>query len=230
MARITFSALVTDIRGSIGGTTFQKNAYGYTVKNKPNMIKPNSRTQNFVKNWFVNGQRGWGLLTTEERASWDTWSAEFPQFAKNNLDSQLSGFQVFSRNYFYRQLYNLTALTEPSFDPTLIPSMDGTFSITKTASTTLNLTQPSWSDDSNYFLAASISSPIKASSSFISTKVRFILARTISDAAVNNIYNAYVSKFGFAPNSGDKVQLKVVIVNTESGLFTVIYNNFKTIG
>jgi len=229
MARIIFSALVSEIRGSIGGTTFQKNAYGYTIKSKPNMIKPNSRTQNFTKNWFVTGQRAWAKLSRANRTAWNTWASTFPQFAKNNLDSQLSGFQVFSRNVYYRQLNNLAALAVPSFSPDPIPTLEGAFSIALDGIGGLIITQPTWGTTANYFLSVFVSSPIKPSSNFLSTKTRFMLSRTLSTSAANDIASTFITKFGQLPLEGQKLQVRAIVVNTESGLFSVISNAFVTV-
>ena len=116
MARIIYSGLVTSIRGSIGGTTFQNNAYGFTVKNKANMVKPNTVSQNLSKLVFSLAVKAWGTLTVANRANWDSWAATYPQFAKNNPSSVLSGFAVFVKQ-FANVLIGLGLSSTPTANP-----------------------------------------------------------------------------------------------------------------
>ena len=100
MARIKFSAIVESIRGSIGGTTFQSNAYGFTVKSKPNVTQPNSLKQQQRKIAMQSVSRSWRALTSTERLSWEVYASTFVVPSKLNKDSNLNGY-----NYFLK--YNL---------------------------------------------------------------------------------------------------------------------------
>lgn len=114
MARIKFTALVESIRGSIAGTTFQRNAYGYTVKAKPNMVNPNSHYQSQRKQQFQAAQLAWQTLTDAERGYWNSYAATYPTPSINNPSSYLSGYNLFTRWHAIEFLGGSTILTNPS--------------------------------------------------------------------------------------------------------------------
>jgi hypothetical protein len=114
MARIKYSALVESIRGSIGGTTFQRNAYGYTIKAKPNMVNPNTSLQSIRKRSFQAAQAAWGSLTDTQRGYWDTYAATYPTPSQHNPDAYLSGFNLFVRWHAIEFQFQQLILTNPS--------------------------------------------------------------------------------------------------------------------
>jgi hypothetical protein len=102
MARIKYTALVESIRGSIQGTTFQRNAYGYTVKGKPNMVNPNTLLQVYSKQSFSFITKQWRALTETNRSQWEAYAASFPIPARLNPDSNLNGFNYFVKYHSIR--------------------------------------------------------------------------------------------------------------------------------
>src|SRR5690606_31037464 len=105
MARIKYTALVESIRGSIQGTTFQRNAYGYTVKGKPNMVNPNTNLQSASKRNMSGIAQAWSSLSDSDRNAWDTWAATNPVPSRLNPDANLTGFAQFTRWHNIRWLY-----------------------------------------------------------------------------------------------------------------------------
>jgi hypothetical protein len=97
MARIKYTALVESIRGSIAGTTFQGNAYGYSVKSKPRIVKPNTPRQVRRKQRFQSLSKSWGSLTSGERQNWRDYAQLFPIPSKYNPASNLNGFNYFMK-------------------------------------------------------------------------------------------------------------------------------------
>ena len=75
MARIIYSALVTQIKGSVGGTTFQSNAYGFTIKNKASVVKPRTMLQERSKKFFASATGAWRKLSQTNRDTWVSWAA-----------------------------------------------------------------------------------------------------------------------------------------------------------
>lgn len=114
MARIKFTALVESIRGTIAGTTFQRNAYGYTVKAKPNMVNPNTSYQSTRKAAFQAAQNAWKALTDTERGYWDTYAATYPTPSQHNPAAYLSGYALFVRWHAIEFQSTMNVLTNPS--------------------------------------------------------------------------------------------------------------------
>ena len=67
MARVKFGSLVTEISGSIGGSTFQRNSFGNTLRNKPNPIRSRTAAQLSIRQYMKQAHAGWTALTAAER-------------------------------------------------------------------------------------------------------------------------------------------------------------------
>jgi hypothetical protein len=108
MARVIYGAIVTSIHGKIGGTVFQKNAYGHTVKNTPTMVRPNTALQQVSKGNIAVVSQIWRSLSKADQNTWISFAALFPQYSRHNPSSALSGYAVF-------MLRNLLAQQAPIF-------------------------------------------------------------------------------------------------------------------
>ena len=206
MARIIYSGLIDSIRGSIGGTTFQKNKYGYTVKHKPNMTKPWTADQLSMQSYFTQAVRAWRELTNAYRADWNTWAATYPQYAKHNASAQLSGFACFVKWHAYAFICGFGVDVTP-VGP--IPDViTPTFKITL-AGGVLSLvhTWPGGQEDWN--VAFFMSRPFGAAQNFIGTRTRFMFAGT-DNTATEVITAIYPAKYGSLPVLGDRIAVDYV--------------------
>jgi hypothetical protein len=102
MAIVKFTAIVDEIRGSIGGTTFQRNAYGWSIKRKPNIIRPNTLRQQVKKDSFSSITRYWKTLTPVQRTSWDTYATNHPLTSIKNPSVNITGFSYFIKYHLIR--------------------------------------------------------------------------------------------------------------------------------
>ena len=206
MARIIYSALVESIRGSIGGTTFQKNAYGYTVKKKPNIIKPNSVLQNQRKAGLAFAVKSWQGLTDAQRADWNSWASTYPQYAKHNPSSQLSGFAAFVKYHALTFLFQTYVRTAPSYtDP---PNDIISYSLAN-SSGTLNLSIVSDTDDEAWDLLFFLSRPFNATQNFVGTKTRYIKTGTNIDNTID-ITSEYSAVYGQVPATGSLIAVDMI--------------------
>ena len=216
MARIIYSGLVTAIKGSIGGTTFQGNAYGFSVKNKANMIKPNSSYQNLMKLILSKATKGWGSITQTGRDNWNTFAATFPQYSKHNPTSILSGFAAFVK---WHTAYFLGFGLSQAFDeaPVLLNTPLDTVSLALVNNGSTLVITPTWAIgndawDVNYFL----SRPFSSSQYFVGTSPRFIHKSSSSDGPID-ITMAYKSVFGSLPPVGLFVNFSLSLYDDNGG-------------
>ena len=201
MARIIYSALVDSIRGSIGGTTFQKNAYGYTAKSKPNMIRPQSPFQNIRKNSFRHVIKSWQGLSVAQRADWNAWAAAFPQYAKHNPSAQLSGFAVFCKYHLITNLFSDGVLTNPSYTA---PAEDVILVNFDTDGSNMTWNVLSDTDNEDWNLVMFMSSAISESQNYFSSRTRYMAHLLNIDGGIDFTDN-YVEAFGRVGQVGDRV-------------------------
>lgn len=213
MARIIYTALVESIRGSIAGTTFQRNAYGYTVKKKPNMINPNTPDQQFQKTIFARAVRAWNQLTTAQRADWDTWASTYPQYAKNNPSSQLSGFAVFTKVHVYRFMTERVVKTNPEYTQYAQDTIDVNVTL---AAGVLRLDIDSVLESEEWWCLFFISRPFSDAQNFVGSKPKFVYYSTnVSDTP--DITTVYTNKYGSLPSIGQKLAVDLQMYGEENG-------------
>jgi hypothetical protein len=99
MARISYTGLVSDIKGSIAGTTFQHNSSGRIAKSKNTSRFSSSSFQSLSQAQFVAIVKHWRELTITNRTNWINEAFAHPIIDKWGVARSLTGFQYFiSRN------------------------------------------------------------------------------------------------------------------------------------
>jgi len=226
MARIIYTGIVESIRGSIGGSTFQANAYGYTIKRKPNVIRPNSFLQNNRKLVFSQVTRAWRGLTQAKRDEYDSWASTYPQYSKYNPESQLSGYAVFVKYNVLRVLSGKTVLTAALGTP---PDSDTlTYEVENNAGA-LSINITSTTGDEEWLILFFLSRKFTASQLFIGTSPKYIKDSTNATQSVT-ITTEYTNIYGYVPSVGENVALDALLIADncpkvlarDSSIYTVV--------
>lgn len=220
MARIKFTALVSEIAGSIGGSTIQRNAYGHTIKNKPNMVNASKTLQNFRKISFASNAQKWRTLSVAQRNIWTALALSQPVPSRLNPDSNLNGFNYFSRYHNYLNVYDPTAtLTNPT----------GVFGSLSDYANTITLIggvltwEPTWTlTGTNWVGLLYVTKSMGAGQEFVHDTPIFIADLTGSIGSSTIITTAFIQKFGQLPSTDDYLGTKVVFVNTVSGQAIIV--------
>lgn len=111
MARVQFSALLNNIQGSVGGSTFQRNRSGYTLKNKALGVNTNSLKQNNARLYLSALISLWQSFTDTQRNEWALFANFYPTFNKHNKNVMLSGYQLFIKYNLIRMHAGYNPLT-----------------------------------------------------------------------------------------------------------------------
>lgn len=203
MARIIYSALVTKITGSIGGTTFQSNAYGYSVKNKPNMVNPTKLKQRFSQQALIAAQSLWLATGISGWSTWDAYALAYPQYSKHNPSSRLSGHAVFMKRNLMAFGDELQMIDAPNMyatnNPTYVPTITlagGVLSLHP------NETSSTSDIQTNIFLTA----PLMPLAIIRRNMFKFIQTNYHITGSMN-ITSAYLSQYTVLPTIGQKVGL-----------------------
>lgn len=115
MARITTSALISDIRGKVGGVVFQGGQSGLIVRNKSIPVNRRTLAQTQSKKDLFNIQQEWRALTDSQRDDWNLFAATYPVLQKFSTTKTINGQQYFIKYNDYRVRYNLGILQDPDF-------------------------------------------------------------------------------------------------------------------
>jgi len=113
MATIKLGAIITDVRGAIGGTIFSRNANASYAKNFTKPTNPNTQRQQAVRGLFAQVAQAWRDLTDEQRESWVVSAAlsEFSYTNKVGEQSFYTGSQLFMK--LNNQLLQLNPTATP---------------------------------------------------------------------------------------------------------------------
>jgi hypothetical protein len=214
-ARIIYTALVDNIRGSIGGTTFQRNAYGYTIKGKPAMVNPNTQRQRRRKTTFAIAAQRWRTLTDPDRAAWEAYAETFPIPSRLNPDAYLNGFAAFTRWHGIAIISNPFAqLDDPAgAQGTITP--DGLE--LKTDGAALQYLDASIETEGPWNVQLYLSRPLAPTQRFVKSWTRFIDDTPVTPGIDIAITTAYLATFGKLPAVGDLIGARQVFYNTTNG-------------
>lgn len=213
MARIVYSGLIDKISGSIGGTCFQSNKYGFTVKRKPNIVRPHTARQQINKTLFSRTVRAWREMTQTGRDNWDTFASTNPQYAKNNPTSQLSGFACFVKWTYYELQRGGNVDTTPDIT---IPDQDTVSWTLQNNTGVLNLIS-NWSlEEEAWYAAIFLTRPLLASQKFLGTKPRYVVTTSSVDQT-DVITTAYTAIYGTVPSVGDLIGLSYIMFMETGG-------------
>lgn len=218
MARIKYTALVESIRGSIGGTTFQRNAFGFTVKSKPNMVNPNSAFQALRKQGFQKALQSWRGLTDTQRANWNTYATTFPTASQHNPAAYLNGFNTFVRWHTASFQWSSNVLTSPS-------GAQGIVSYVETeiinSSGVIELVISSTVTNGPWYVLIYLTRPLAPTQRFQKGWTKLLQQTNYANPIDLIITSIYQSIFGLVPAVGDLIGVDITYVNTTNG--QVIY-------
>lgn len=96
MAKFKTSALVSDIKGTVGGNVFASNKGGNYIRRYKKPVNTNTIAQQNVRNTFGTSSGNWRLLTEEQRQTWITGCVNFPYVDNLGQTKVYSGQQLFN--------------------------------------------------------------------------------------------------------------------------------------
>ena len=130
MAVIKLGSIITDIAGSIGGTTFRRTSTGHAVYNKQGKQVKSAFAPASRKNELGNIFASWYLLSEAEQNQWNTNATKYPLKDKFGSTKYLTGRQLYTK--LKAQLLPAKKTSNPAeFDTyvELVPTQIDTFDI-----------------------------------------------------------------------------------------------------
>jgi len=208
MARVKFGVAVASIDGSIGGSTFQRSGYGYSLRNKPSQRSSGTAAQNSRRTALSVVLSAWHNLSTSEKQLWDNFCAYRQQQSRYNNNAYLSGYALFMKYNLLRYQFVGSILTELSYADPLIESHTPTLFIDSG-----NLTYNSGVTELNLSMIIGLfmSNVNRTPGAFKTKQLRFIQATYMTTYNVN-LTVAYENVYGSIPVEGDSVLLNEVLI------------------
>lgn len=171
MARIVYSGLVTEIKGSIGGTTFQSNRSGYIVRNKQYKGPVRSVGNVEAGRAFAIASRRWSLLSSAQQSDYNTMASSYPYTDLWGNTKTLTGFQWFmaSTNNQFR-VDGVGLPLAPAGSPVrVVPPVSYFFS-----GSDWTIAIPDWNSTNADYAACFASAPLRSVTPFNRLNYRFL--------------------------------------------------------
>jgi hypothetical protein len=114
MALIRFSDVVSEARGSIGGTTFSRNRAGAIARKRTKPVNTQTTFRDAVRALFGSISQQWRELTPAQRDNWDTMAPEYQAINALGENFTYTGSQLFQKLNSSLQLAGLAGITAVS--------------------------------------------------------------------------------------------------------------------
>lgn len=221
MAKIKYSALVSDMRNKLNGSVMSANRYGSYVRNKVTPVNPQTILQQQARQLFGALSSSWRSLTQVQRESWIEGAKNFPFTDIFGDTKHLSGQSLFIKlnsNLEKVGLARINAAPTPlGFDELDYALADGE-DVTVNGAGEVSL-PIEWEAQPGFTGVVYLTDPVPAGISFV--KNRFRLYGTIGDISTVGqetvpLHGNYNEMFG-APQAGTRVFARIAFIRNASG-------------
>jgi len=195
MARIKLGPVVTDIAGSIGGLTFQRNPYGIIARAKPVPIRKDTAAQLSIRIHLRTAQNAWRALSDNARLQW----GRFPNFSGQSIRRDksilISGYSLFLMYQLYHLINDQALYTTIAYAP--LPDIP-VFQELSFSGAVLYAIFSDVIDPAELFFILKLGYPHLTEQKYNLRGIRFIKAPWSSTASFA-ITSSYVKAFGLIP-------------------------------
>lgn len=216
MAKIKFSALVSDVRNSLNGSTFARNRGGSYFRNKTTPNNPQTMFQTSIRSSFGSISSAWRGLTEVQRNSWIEGAANFPYTDIFGDSRTYSGNVLFQK---LNQNLNSVGLTiiNSCPDPQTVENVQVMSVVYDDVNNELTVTTNIDVVPANHALVIDATRGLSPGRSFAKNDFRRIQTVPASGGSGDfNIAPNYTARFG-AIVTNQKIFVRVHLVNTISG-------------
>jgi hypothetical protein len=215
MARVTTSSLISNIAGSMSGTTFQQSNAGLVMRKKPLSINPNSLPQNFQKTNLIKIQQQWIAFSNSERQAWQSFASFAKVTQKNNVNRFISGQQLFIQINSYRLMKGLVMLTNPIFSPFSLTSI--VFKWSSQINHTYFIADRAIDEEAE-FVCLYMSPPLSSGVMHMKTAYKNIATAELLTTNKYDIRSGYLTAYGTEPYYIQRINYKWLLVDLVTGL------------
>lgn len=216
MAKVKFSALVSDMRNKLNGSVFSKNRSGSYLRNKVTPVNPQTTFQTNVRAQFTALAQNWRGLTEGQRL---TWASQVDSYKKTDIFGDLKSPSAL--NLYMRLNGNLGAVNVAPMS--ICPVAGDTPEISDVAvtgdlsSTALTISTSLLAVPAGVAYILDATKPLSAGKNFVKSEYRQIGVLDSAEVLPYNAWADYIAKYG-APAVGQKVFIRLTPIDKVTGL------------
>lgn len=222
MARIKYSALVSDMRNKLNGSVLSVNRAGSYIRNKVTPINPQTPYQQAVRARFAEVSSKWKTLSQSRRDGFSNFAKEFPYTDIFGDQKHLDGKAMYVKLASDALLAGGSTPTEAP-DGTAVPAVQLKAIEAKAEDSAVNqalkITTDLTTSPIGTVMAVYATPPMSLQKGFVKNQFRFIGYKTIA-SATTDILEIYKARFGDLQNDkiGMAVHVRVRNIATFTGL------------
>jgi len=215
-AKIQYGALVTELKGKIGGTVFQSGRYGFQARNKPAPNRTASYNQSIVRGSILAVSKAWRDLTESERLAFDAIAPSWPAVDAFGNAMLLTGYNVFCKTNFWNWALSGAINSTASLPSALWSPTSISLSIAVGAAT-FDLTFAPSPVDTSCEAIIYLSGQVSAGRTAPPSNMRGVGSYPAGTVTPIDLTSLYSAKSGTFPTAGNRVFVGVQAVSTVNG-------------
>ena len=211
MAKVKFSALISEMRNKLNGSVFSKNRAGNYLRNKVTPVNPQTSYQTAVRALLTAASQAWRTLTEAQRLAWNSAVQNFTGTDIFGDVKTPSGINLFNKLFINAGTIGATNLNTP---PGLTSSPPvPTESVTTTTTGVVTVTDPTLTNvPSGLSLVVKMTPSVSAGKNFLKGKSRIVSVLPAGTTLPRVISADYAAKFG-AIVAGEKIGYELVYID-----------------
>lgn len=205
MASVKYGAIITDMKGKIGGTTFQGGFSGSVAKSTPG-TRAGSKLTKADAGRIVNQNAliaelaaGWRNLTDEQRLTWRTGAPNYPFLNRFGASYTASGYQVYMSLNSQLKAPGITFLDTCPTPISVEPLPGLAYSMTAVDAMDLTITS---AIPANYRMGVWATRPFSFGNGPKASDYKLIRYWVAGDGTTNNLIDDWEHIYGSFPTSG----------------------------
>lgn len=207
MASVQYGALITALKGNVGGSTFQNGNIAKVLRNKGYRAGKSSTIRQTVVGRLISQTTRWRSLTDVERAAWASASGDWPFTDKYGNTYYGSGYQMFSAYNIALVSMGEAVVDTPVAAPTVEPVVPADPDFTANTEVVWNIDNTT---TASQIVQCYASAPMSQGKSGGNVPYKYIGSFDSSSADQLVDTTVYPSLFGWAP-VGSLVMMKMVV-------------------
>jgi len=216
MAVVQYGSLVTELKGSVGGQTFQSTRSGFSVRNKPLPRNPRAPIQQSLRSIIQYLSQHWRGLSDGERLSWDVQGPNWPAVDKFGNPKVLSGYEIYIRANSGLILIGESP-TDSGVAPDVLYTMTDPEMVIAEGTSTASLTWSSGAVSAGTTVVLYLSGPLSAGRGFSMSYVSIKDFIGVGATAPYSFAVPLTDKTGLMPPPGSRIWAAVQSVSMTSG-------------
>lgn len=222
MARIKLSEVVTDIRGKVGGTVFQKTRYGHMLRTIPRGRNKQSFYQQCNRSKFQFIVRSWRTLTEAQKEAWNNAVSDWTFENVFGDTVTPTGSLLFNRLNLNVMNVGQSLLTDvPAV--TVVPETPEVYLVIDEENEKIFLDLETDPLNENIYLIVECTKPIMDGTFNAKSKLRRLnYYTTLGTGAILDITSDYTNRFAGNPFNEDFViYCRIKLIDKRNGLTSV---------